>query len=292
MRLIRTVLTISLLLGYLPSWASAKNLEELLVEKGILSSQEAAELREAASSEKPRLRWDNGLKFEDPENSFSASLYVRYKGSYAYTRNDSDAGRDDVSSFSTNDLWFGTAGGFLQQEFKYKLEANVAGTSSERLRDAYIEWVGNPLTEIRFGHFKTPISKQFNVSSFKLQFNQTSVVSDLVHFDRQNGIGWRTNLAEKRLLVGASMTNGSSSGEGRVVPGNDTKHAGFVFSRLNILGKINDQEEGDYFYSTEPAVSFGTAYGHSSAEIDDEVSATSESVLSNAVTADANFKYK
>lgn len=292
MRQIYRILMMTLIALSLSNYAYAVDLKDLLVEKGIISSEEAATLSREATAEMPRFKWDKGLKFEDPDNGFSSTLYIKYKGGYSYTRNDKDAGREDVSSFNTSDFWFGSAGGFLNNEFKYKLEANLAGTSSQRLRDAYLEWVGNPLSEIRLGQFKTPISKQFNVSAFALQFSERTIVSNLVNFNRQHGVGWKANLAENRLQVGASMFNGSSSDEGLAQPGTDTKHSGFVFSRLNVLGKINDQEEGDYHYSTEPAISFGSAYGHSSANIEDATTSVREGMQSNAATVDANLKFR
>ncbi len=86
------------------------------------------------------------------------------------------------------------------------------------------------------------------------------------------------------------MTNGTSSGEGRIVPGNDARHAGFAYSRWTVMGRINDTEEGDLSYTTDPAVSIGAAYGHSSGQLREEGS--SENIYTNAISADANLKYR
>ena len=250
-----------------PAISQAKTLEELLVEKGVITKGEAASASEGAPGS---VTWKNGNRISDPSEGVTANVATQLQERYTFTDRDEDAALSNSSSFETKRARLIVSGTALHEEFSYVVQTDFVGTSNDgaktpELRDAYIKWAACDWVTLKMGQFKTGISRQFNTSSAKLQFVDRSVVSDFFDLDRQQGISASTDLADGMIEVGAAMFNGESDGEGRNRPGLDTKHTSVVNLRVNAMGKMDPYEEGDVNWTEDTAVTVGAAYAHSSA---------------------------
>jgi phosphate-selective porin OprO/OprP len=274
-----------------PAVSQAKTLEELLVEKGVITKSEGAAASEGAPGS---LSWKNGNRMSYPSEGVTANVATQLQERYAFTDRDEDSGEKNTSSFETRRARIIVSGTALHEEFSYVVQTDFVGdteadgTKSPELRDAYIKWAACDWLALKFGQMKTGISRQFNTSSAKLQFVERSAVSDFMDLDRQQGIQASSDLADGMIDVAVGMYNGESDGEGRNLPGNDTKETVVLNARVNALGKMDSYEEGDVNWTEDMAVTVGGAYAHSSQNAD--FGAGMESGDKDTVSVDANLK--
>lgn len=291
---------ISLLLaGFLlavPALSQAKTLEELLVEKGVITKNEAS----MTDGEAPGfIIWKDGTRINYPSEGVTASVTTLLQERYTYSDNDEDSGEKNTSSFDTRRARVFLSGTALNEEFAYMLQADFVGDSDETkdnqkspsMKDAYIVWKPCDGMAFKFGQMRTAVSRQYNTSPAKLQFVERSVVSDYMQLGRQQGLLATQELVDGMVEVGAGIYNGESDGEGENLSGVDTRQTGIVNMRVNAMGKTNSHNEGDESdldYTEDMAVSFGGAYAHSSANND--LGAGLEHTNRDTVSVDANLK--
>lgn len=272
-----------------PAVTQAKTLEELLVEKGVITKGEASSSEGSAGS----VSWKNGNRFSYPSEGVTATVTTQLQERYTYTDNDNDSGVKNTSSFDTRRARIGVSGTALHEEFSYVVLTDMVGSSdddgkSPYLLDAYFKWQACDWIALKFGQMKTGISRQFNNSSTKLQFVDRSIPSEYFDLGRQQGASAWGELADGALVVGAGIYNGESDGEGQNRSGVDTRHTGIVNARWNAVGKIDSYEEGDVNYTEDLGASLGGAYAHSSTNGD--YGAGLENGDSDRISVDANMK--
>ena len=288
----KSILVAGLLL-LTPAISQATTLEDLLVEKGVITKGEAsAASRGAAGS----VSWNNGNRFSYPSEGVTAKVATLLQSRYTFTDNDSDSGLENTSSFDTRRARIIVSGTALHEEFKYVLSADFTGSGGDTIRDAYFKWAACDWLALKFGQMKTGISRQFNTSAHNLQFVERSTVSDYMDLGRQQGISAWSELADGMIVVGAGAYNGESDGEGRNLSGVDTRHTGVVNLRINALGSMDSHLEGDIeghlegdIEGTEDAaLSIGAAYAHSSSRND--LGLGLEKTDRDTISVDVNFK--
>lgn len=261
----------------------AKTLEELLVEKGVITR---ADLDSTSTvSPLPKVYWNDGTRIEFPANGFTMQVNTLLKNSYIYT--DAPDGQNDTSSFDVRNARLVLSGNALNQEFYYKLEYDGA---LNRVLDGYITWMPCPYAELKLGQFKTAISRQFVNNSFKIMFPDASIASNYFNYGYQKGARLGTKLFDGEIVAGVALSNGNSEGEGPYATAVDAKNLLIGDLRWNALGKMNAYEESDPGFTRDPALSFGAAYAYSPQET--KFGETLEKVDVNRVSADANLKYQ
>lgn len=285
----RKSIVVAGLLLLAPSVTQAKTLEELLVEKGVITKGEAA----SSSTSGGSWTWKNGNRVSYPSEGVTANIATQLQERYTFTDNDEDSGLKNTSSFETKRARITVSGTALHEEFSYVLQTDFVGhsedgTKSPDLRDAYLKWAACDWTAIKFGQFKTAVSRQFNTSSSKLQFVDRSGVSEYFDLGRQQGAGITADLMDGELEVGAAIFNGESDGEGRNRPGVDTKETGVLQARWNAMGEMDPYAEGDIDYTEDAAVNIGAAFAFSSANND--LGAGEEDTDKDTLSVDANLK--
>jgi phosphate-selective porin OprO and OprP len=247
----------SLCMCGLPFAAYAGTLEELLIQKGVISRSEAAQV---TSGTPAKVYWKNGTKVDFPDSGTTFGINTFIQSRYEF--HDVDKGQN-TSSFSVNKARLIVSGTALNKEFEYYLQSEFAGSNAS-LKDAYLKWNGPENVSARFGQYKTQVSRQFTSSDYALQFADRSVASDYFDLDRNQGVEamWGTETAK----IGAAIFNGLSTGEGVNKTGVDTKHTGIIFGRADLLGKMDAMKEGDVEMTPETAVNVGFAYAYSDFE--------------------------
>lgn len=288
----RRVSIIAAMACFLPAISQAATLEDLLVEKGVISKGEAAA---ASASGATKMYWKKGTRIEFPDNGFTFGIGTLVQSRYTFTDNDEDSGKGNTSSFVVKRARIIVSGTALNEEFAYKLEGDLVGGKSSdgavaNLKDAFLEWNACDWAAVRLGQFKTNLGRQHLNSDTTLQFADRSIASDYFTLDRQNGAMATSKLMGDELIMTAGIFNGESDGEsGPNKPGVDTNHTGIVSLRWNPLGKMNALEEGDVDWTEEMAVSVGASYGYLDSKND--FGGSLEDFSQNLVAVDANMKY-
>lgn len=283
-------LILAMTIALLPSLCLGETLERLLVERGLISRSEA----DGLSYEWPaRIYWNDGLRLEFPDHEgFTFRLNTFVQTRYSFLDNE-DA--PNTSSFDITRARLTASGSLFYGDFSYFLNAEMsglkdaAGESDPELLDAFLAWRPADWALVKMGQFKTPYSRQFNSLDFKLQFAERSLVSDFFTLGRQSGSYARADLLDGRMRLGGGLFNGSSAGEGRNKPGVDVNHTFTADLRWNPIGSMDPAEEGDIEMSEDPALSFGTVYAYSDADLrlaEDGLETSNR----HSVSVDANFK--
>jgi len=268
-----------------PAVSQAKTLEDLLVEKGVITKGEA---QAAAGSGASKVYWNDGTRVEFPDNGFTMGISTLLQTRYTFTDADEDVGATNTSSFDVNHAYLTVSGTALNEEFSYVVEGDFAGAAAD-LTDAYLNWHACDWASIKMGQFKTNNGRQFNTSDAKLQFADRSISSDYFSLGRQNGASASGSFADGMFDVTAGIYNGESDGEGQNRSGVDTNHTGMLSVRWNVMGKMDAYEEGDVGWTEDMAVSIGAGYSHSDRKNDIGGALTGNT--ENLIDVDANLKY-
>lgn len=266
------------------SEASAASLEDLLVEKGVITKAQAQAVTPAAGA---KVYYHKGTRFEFPDSGMTTQFNTQIQSRYTFTDKD-DA--ENTSSFEMRRVRIIMSGSAMHEEFSYVLQVDFVGTRTSEgtrspdLRDGYIQW--NPAEDVglRMGQYKTFISRQENSSSSKLMFADRSVASNLFELGRQAGLSGRYTGMDGNLFAAIGIFNGESDGEGRNKPGVDNKHTGAVTVRYTAMGTMDAFEEGDISQTEDAALNFGVAYAYGQVEGD------LGDADKNTVSVDANLK--
>jgi phosphate-selective porin OprO and OprP len=256
--IMRKSLIIAAALLLAPAISQAKSLEDLLVEKGVITKAEATS---ATNSSATKVYWNNGTRFEFPDNGFTAGFATQLQERYTFTDYSEEGGQKNTSSFETIRARLDITGTALHNEFAYRLMPEFAGSSAS-LRDAYIQWNACDWAELKMGQYKTFLSRQYNSPSWKLLFPDRSLASDAFAWGRNPGLSGAWFTDDKMFVVKAGIFNGTSDGEGMNRPGVDTRHLGVISARVNPIGKIDAYDETDVDYTDDFAMSAGLTYGY------------------------------
>ncbi len=268
-----------------PGVSQAKSLEDLLVEKGVITKGEA---RAASSGGPAKVYWNGGTRVGFPDAGFDFGINTLIKTRYTFTDNDEDSGAGNTSSFDVTHGRIILHGSALNNEFESHLNvdfvSNTDGDSkSPELLDAVITWNACDNSSFSMGQWKTGIGRQFLADDETLQFADRSITSDFFNLGRQAGAG--VDLDFGSVTVGAAIFNGESTGEGINRSGTDTRHTGVANVRWDALGEMNVLEEGDIDGTDGVALNFGAAYAYSQTTDD-----TAGQIDRQSVSVDGNLK--
>lgn len=300
---------LTLALCALPMVAQAKTLEELLVEKGVITKGEASATSAGKSSGgNARVYYNEGTRIEFPDAGFATQINTLIQTRYTFADNSERRGQVNTSGVDVNQASLFVTGSALHNEFRYVLWADMAGNSNTKLsdrtstygdghsygnsqlNDAYIVWSPCEGWDTQLGQSRAFVSRQYNSNPAKMQFADESVASDFFNIGRHNGVTQSFNLADGKVVVGGAVYNGISDGEGVSRSGVDTNHAVGGFVRVNPTGKMDVYEEGDVNNTDEVATSVGASYLYSEAHSWVDTNPYTD-VDGNIVNVDANLKY-
>lgn len=309
-----------------PSISQAKSLEELLVEKGVITKGEAAKTTESSPA---KVYYNDGTRIEFPDSGFTMKINTLIQTRYTFVDEDEEAPqrptdfptsfngvkgtRVNRSSFDVHRARLIVSGSALYNEFLYKLEGDFVGTANDEnnlrrefvdgardkdgvdgrketnLKDAFVVWQPCEGYGTQMGQFKTFLSRQWNTDPGKLQFADRTIASGYHDLGRQAGLAQHATWMDGQVAMSAGIFNGFSDGEGNNRSGVDTDHTGVVAVRVNPMGKIDAFEEGDVNNTEDFATSFGAAYAFSETH-NKFALARQEDANFSTVSADANMK--
>jgi len=182
-----------------------EKLLEILEKKGFLTKEEVDSVKELITEEEQKeveVVYDDGFRMRTKDKSFEARIGGRVQadwrefGSGYPVDNDFDIRRARI-----------LLEGKLFTYFGYKLQAELEGSSSNRLVDAYMNFNYFPYARFQVGQFKEPFSLENLTSSNDLIFNERSMAYWLTP-PRDIGFMIRGALLNDSINYGVGIFNG------------------------------------------------------------------------------------
>ena len=196
----RSVAVTLVLWTALAAGGEARELSDILQEKGILSEEEAA----AVSSDASDLRayWKDGIRLESADGEFKLKLGGRIHNDWAAAFS-SDSLRDDFSDVSAVDTGVNlrrarlSLAGTIYRSVVFKADYDFAGGDAD-FKDVYVGLVGLPAVgTLIIGHVKEPFSLEEIVSSNHVTFLERGLPNALAT-SRNTGILLTNTAADER----------------------------------------------------------------------------------------------
>ena len=198
---------------------------ELLQQKGFLTEEEVKSVKEILVKDEAKnveVVYEEGLHVRTKDRSFDTRIggviqsdLIMFDSHYP-VNNDFDIRRARV--FLT---------GRLFKYFNYKFEAELEGSNSNRLVDAYMNFDYFPYLQFQVGQFKEPFSLEHLISDKYLPFNERSMAYSLTPA-RDVGFMFHGSLFKDSINYAIGMFNG----DGRDANRRDQKDDKEVTGRL------------------------------------------------------------
>lgn len=219
---------------------------ELLIEKGILTREEAEALKKEAVGEENRqppvasgptpgrdlgpkpggdaalllpdwvrqveVGYDEGAYIKSADDRFLLKMNVGVQPLFVHRVMED---RDDTSTFRIRRARYYASGQAFYPWLQYSTQLTLEGGSSA-LRDAYLEATCLDYLQPRVGQFKVPFDREFLKSGFDLQFIERSIASGRFSLQRDIGVQVSGSLAGKQLGYAVGMFNGSGGNRNNV----------------------------------------------------------------------------
>jgi phosphate-selective porin OprO/OprP len=209
-------------------WADQTDkLIEILIKKGIITSEEAKSLRkevkgeatekevnkEASTAEdwtkKIEVGYKKGVYIKTPDDRYSLKLNVRTQGLFEY---EDQEDQKNTASFSVQRARLLAGGSMFYPWMQYFTQLTLEG-SNTGLRDAYIEAAYYDWAKPRIGQYKVPFDRQFLTSGFNLELIDRSIASNSFNLGRDIGTQVAGNFLQDQLAYAVGMFNGSGANQ-------------------------------------------------------------------------------
>jgi phosphate-selective porin OprO and OprP len=214
---------------------------KILIEKNIITSEEAKSLEEEVKREgapekeakaeapsgdewtkKVEVGYKKGAFIKTTDDRFSLKLNVRTQGLFRYEALED---RKDTSNFSVKRARLLAGGNVFYPWMQYNTQITLEGGSAA-LRDAYIEAAYFDWATPRIGQYKVPFDREFLTSAFNLQLIDRSIASSQFSLQRDIGIQLSGKFLHNQFEYGAGIFNGSGANQSNV--NNDFMYVGRV----------------------------------------------------------------
>lgn len=284
------------ILSAVPISAEARDVLEILKQKGLLTDQELAEAKKEMEKSQPAVDWSyrlgRGFTVATKDKNYSLNLGSRLQARYTFEDRESFVG-DDRSSFRVRraKIWF--QGNAYRPWIEYKIQGNFdSGEDGEfEMEDYFINLAYFREGSLQFGQFKVPFNRQELTSSGSQQFVDRGITNDEFNFGRDAGVMVHGNLKDFfHYQLGLYNGNGANRSA------NDNNgHLFGVRTWVTPLGRFSYYSESDTDYSKTPGLGVGAAFVFnnkttSGPGISRLASGFGEADVSNA-TVDLGFKW-
>jgi len=201
--------------------AQARDLTEILQEKGIITTEEGHEASAGKGAAGDlRVYWKQGLRLDSKDKAFRLKIGGRIQNDWAVIAASNAAKRQ----FGLDDSQTGTefrrarlyVAGKLYHDVEFKAQYDFAGGTTA-FKDIYLGLENLPLiSHVRVGHFKEPFSLEMLTSSKYATFMERGLPNDVAP-SRNTGIAAYEKFAGGRVtwaLGGFRETDGVGNGFG------------------------------------------------------------------------------
>jgi phosphate-selective porin OprO and OprP len=233
--------------------ASAKSLEDVLKEKGVITE---ADYKEVTKIKPIDYKLGNGFTFTTQDERFQLSLGGRMQFRYTFT--DKESGQDS-SQWDAKRIRLIMGGYAYTKDLTYKLEIDArqlaSSPSNKGLVDAWMNYKIVDEAQIKVGQYKTPFARQELTSDGALQFVDRSPVVDAFKPSYDIGAMLNGKIANGLAYYSAGVFGGA--GQTNTRNSNDNMFVARV--AVNPLGDM-PYSEADIDVSKKPLLSIGADY--------------------------------
>ncbi|MGW8122181.1 porin [Roseivirga echinicomitans] len=290
-----------------------KVIERLTYQKTLLIAFLLSVVFPAASQEKSKTTFGDGVQFVASDSSFSMSFGLRFQTLYQGSMNLETDGWDDQFLIRRARMKFD---GFAYlPSLTYKVELGLSSrdisggdldehsNTSRIIYDAVLKWKFSKNWSLWAGQMKLPGNRERLVSSQKLQFVDRSLLNSRFNLDRDVGIQIHhsANVGDQAVF---KQILAVSMGEGRNITSNNM--GGYDYTlRMEYLPFGEFSSRGEYFGSdlkreTSPKLAIAATFDHNDGaarqrgQLGAFVRGSGGNQLSNNLSTlfiDAHFKY-
>jgi phosphate-selective porin OprO/OprP len=252
--------------AFIGQTVSAKTLEDILKEKGVITE---AEYKEATKVKPISYKIGKGFTLMSPDQKFSLTIGGYLQPRYSFADKDSDwvstsaantkNQRQDVSEFRMRRAKFVLSGNAFTKDLTYKLQIEFTQAGNARLlEDAWMNYKILDEAQIRGGQDKVPFSRQWLNSAWALEFIDRSNASDTFYAGRDLGVMLHGKIP---VSCNGNFTYivGGYGGAGQSILSTNNDNALAARVVFNPLGEV-PYVEGDIDVSEKPLVAVGADY--------------------------------
>ena len=229
-RILVSVLAVLLVIIFSFTAAGADQTDKLikiLIEKGIITNEEAKSLEQEVKREAPEkeakketpsgeewvkkieVGYKKGVYIKTTDDRFSLKLNVRTQGQFKYEDQENEK---NTESFSVKRARLLAGGNVFYPWMQYFTQVTLEGGSAA-LRDAYIEAAYYDWAKPRVGQYKVPFDREFLTSAFNLELIDRSIASNAFNLGRDIGVQVSGGFLKDQLSYAVGMFNGSGANQ-------------------------------------------------------------------------------
>jgi len=246
---------------------SAKTLEDVLKEKGVITEEDYKEITKVKPID---YKLGKGFTFTSADEKFQLSVGGRLQARYTFFDRDqaseNSAQRQDTSEWRIRRMKVWLSGYAYTKDLTFLLQTDMTQTSStpstgtgnsgaKFVDHAYLNYRLIDEVQLLAGQTKVPFGRQWLTGSGSLSFVDRSPVSDA--FRPGYDIGLKLHGKIAKGLVTYEFGGYGGKGQGIVSGNNDNSFAARL--TLNPLGEL-PYSEADLDTTSKPLVSFGANY--------------------------------
>ena len=233
---------------------SAKTLEEVLKEKGVITEDD---FKEVAASKPVAYQPGKGFTFTSSDRTFQLSLGGRGQFQYQYVdKDDVNGPAQDTSVWKIRRFKVSMGGYAFTQDLTYRVQMDLAKSgTAQMLDDAWINYRFVDEAQLQAGQFKMPFSRGELTSDGALQFVDRANAVDAFKPSYDIGAMVQGKTAGGKLAYSAGLFNGTGQS------GTRTTNSGAWAARLvfNPFGEMR-YSEADLENTPSPLLSLGADY--------------------------------
>jgi phosphate-selective porin OprO and OprP len=203
---------------------------KILIEKGIITSEEAKSLEKEMKGEAPEkaaetkatsgeewtkkveVGYNKGAYIKTTDDRFSLKLNVRTQGAFRYQDRED---QDNTATFRVRRARILAGGNVFYPWMRYGTQVTLEGGSAA-LRDAWIQADYFDYAKPRIGQYKVPFDREFLTSAFNLELIDRSIASSAFSLQRDIGLQVSGGFMQNQLNYAVGIFNGSGANQNNV----------------------------------------------------------------------------
>jgi len=233
---------------------SAKTLEEVLKEKGVITE---ADVKEVTAEKPVAYQPGKGFTFTSSDRTFQLSLGGRGQFQYQYLdKDDVNGPAQNTSVWKIRRFKVYMGGYAFSRDLTYRVQVDLAKSgTAQMLDDAWINYRFLDEAQLQAGQFKMPFSRGELTSDGALQFVDRANAVDAFKPSYDIGAMVQGKTAGGKLAYNAGLFNGTGQS------GTRTTNSGAWAARLvfNPFGEMR-YSEADLENTPSPLLSIGAGY--------------------------------
>lgn len=234
--------------------ATAKTLEDVLKEKGIITEEDYLSVAKVRPVD---YRPGKGFTLTSPDEKFQLTLGGVLQTRYSFTDLEVNTPTaPDSSKFETKSLKLVLSGYAYKNDLTYEVQTNfVQGGSTKLLERGYINYRYIDEVQLLVGQTNVPFGRQWLNATTGLEFVDRSYASDAFRAGYDTGLKLHGKIADSLITYDAGIYGGVGQSTYRAT--NNNAFAARV--TVNPFGPVA-YNEGDLDHSSKPLLSIGADY--------------------------------